>query len=438
MDKKTGVIRVSANAVDTSGATGTLRWGSDPGAAVVDFFNAASCIDKGKAKKCELANPTTLASKTPPAGCTVHLAADGPFACQVWIGGCTPGPRIDCLFQTGNDVVFEGCNVHVIDGSGSTDGTTNGLGNLIVGYDENDGSQTKTGSHNLVVGSNHTYTAFAGFVAGVFNEIAGDYASVLGGARNVASGHWATVSGGSQNEASDGFASVSGGSGNLASGTNSSVSGGVLVEASGSNASASGCLAVEPDFNTAMFEGCDVHVRNGTGSTGGTVNGVGNLIVGYDEYDGSQTRGGSHNLVIGAEHSYTGYGGLVAGVGNTISRGYASVIGGEDNEAKGLGNTVLGGLSNVADGGFASVLGGEGNPASGPYAAVSGGFGNVASENWTSITGGVLNAASAWGASVSGGQSNTASGEESSISGGNSRSATGQYDWSAGGLWQDD
>lgn len=41
-----------------------------------------------------------------------------------------------CITTEGNDVVFNGCNVHIRDGSGDTEGPTNGLGNLIIGYNE--------------------------------------------------------------------------------------------------------------------------------------------------------------------------------------------------------------------------------------------------------------------------------------------------------------
>jgi hypothetical protein len=41
--------------------------------------------------------------------------------------------------------------VHIVDGTGDTDGPVNGLGNLIVGYDADFGD-TRTGSHNLVLG----------------------------------------------------------------------------------------------------------------------------------------------------------------------------------------------------------------------------------------------------------------------------------------------
>jgi hypothetical protein len=83
-----------------------------------------------------------------------------------------------------------------VDGSGTTDGTTNGLGNLIVGYNENVFAATRTGSHNLIIGVDHEYTSFAGLVAGWTNTISGPHATVSGGSSNVASGWAASVSGG--------------------------------------------------------------------------------------------------------------------------------------------------------------------------------------------------------------------------------------------------
>src|SRR5437868_1153983 len=40
---------------------------------------------------------------------------------------------IACMHAVGTDVFFEGCNVHIVSGAGSTDAAVNGLGNLIVG-----------------------------------------------------------------------------------------------------------------------------------------------------------------------------------------------------------------------------------------------------------------------------------------------------------------
>jgi hypothetical protein len=56
-----------------------------------------------------------------------------------------------------NKVVITGANLRIVNGLGSTD-TTNGVGNLIVGYNElrrdfgRFGEDDRTGSHNVVVG----------------------------------------------------------------------------------------------------------------------------------------------------------------------------------------------------------------------------------------------------------------------------------------------
>ncbi len=128
--------------------------------------------------------------------------------------------------------VIEGANVHVRSGSGSTpDGcgpaapgfpnceSLTGLGNLIVGYNDQRPSrlraalprEVRTGSHNLVVGDFHSYSSFAGFVAGSSNQVIGPNASVSGGHGNSASGASSAVSGGFRNEASGSTSSVSGG-----------------------------------------------------------------------------------------------------------------------------------------------------------------------------------------------------------------------------------
>ncbi|MGH7288214.1 MAG: hypothetical protein ACREI8_09390, partial [Myxococcota bacterium] len=62
-----------------------------------------------------------------------------------------------------------GVNVQVVSGSGATEGLVNGLGNLIVGYNEDVAQNTciprvgcvnppaiRTGSHNLVIGAEHS------------------------------------------------------------------------------------------------------------------------------------------------------------------------------------------------------------------------------------------------------------------------------------------
>ena len=129
-------------------------------------------------------------------------------------------------------LTFSGMNVQVVDGDGPypddhvLDRAPNGLGNLIVGYNEDFRGNDRTGSHNLVVGRDHAYTSLGGVVAGRRNTISGQFAAVTGGGSNTASGHAASVSGGASNTASSSAASVSGGLGNEASGLQSSVSGG--------------------------------------------------------------------------------------------------------------------------------------------------------------------------------------------------------------------
>jgi hypothetical protein len=131
---------------------------------------------------------------------------------------------------TGPHLIIEGANVHVQSGSGGTSDACDvldpgwpncesltGLGNLIIGYNEQVGQgpplphEVRTGSHNIVVGRGHSYSSFGGFVAGSLNRIVGPNSSVAGGHFNTASGLSSTVCGGNQNEASGETSSVSGG-----------------------------------------------------------------------------------------------------------------------------------------------------------------------------------------------------------------------------------
>jgi hypothetical protein len=167
------------------------------------------------------------------------------------------------------NIIFSGANIHIESGSGATDdhGTSTGLGNLIIGYDEDPinpltGDSTlglptimqtsgfpsplnpgdRGGSHNLVIGGGNRFTqaAFGGFVAGERNTINNFGASIAGGFFNSASGLFTSVSGGIRNGASGLFASVSSGGLNAATATDASVSGGFENSATGDAASVSG------------------------------------------------------------------------------------------------------------------------------------------------------------------------------------------------------
>lgn len=162
-----------------------------------------------------------------------------------------------------------------------------------------------------------------------------------------------------------------------------------------------------PGGTTIRFSGVNLQIVNGIGNTE-SINGLGNLIVGYNEADrvGDMVltdKSGSHNIVSGWENSYASFGGLVVGRRNIISNAYASVSGGIDNRATGYASSVSGGSDNWATN-FTS--------------SVSGGFGNFATGHSSSVTGGELNLASGFASSVHGGRTNYARGGNTSILGG--------------------
>ncbi|MBI3909848.1 MAG: hypothetical protein HY320_02830 [Armatimonadetes bacterium] len=143
--------------------------------------------------------------------------------------------------REGNDIFLTGANLHIRNGLGATNGNpaepwnpnpgvtkTNGLGNLIVGYNEarGYGHDDRSGSHNIVVGSFHRFSSYGGLVAGSAHTISGPSASVTGGEFNTASGPFASISGGQCNTASGYCSSISGGLAHSASGAVSSISGG--------------------------------------------------------------------------------------------------------------------------------------------------------------------------------------------------------------------
>jgi hypothetical protein len=209
--------------------------------------------------------------------------------------------------REGNEVFITGANLHIVNGLGRTDcgpeeepipDCPNGLGNLIVGYNElRDLSgcdpedpfckNTRTGSHNVVVGRGHNFSRFGGLVVGLLNTISGDFAVVSGGQENTASGSRSVASGGAVNTASGDLATVSGGQGNTASGISAAVSSGTSNTAS--------------DFAAAVS----------------------------------------------------------GGAGNTASDAFSVVSGGSNNTASGVVAVVSGGFSNTASGELAAVSGGQ-------------------------------------------------------------------------------
>jgi len=144
--------------------------------------------------------------------------------------------KLQFVTVAGTEMYITGANLNVRNGLGATDVVPNGLGNLIVGYNENDGnwfdprqSLPRSGSHNIVVGRGHGYSSFGGLVVGLRSLITAPFASVSGGFANLASADHASVSGGQNNVATGFAASVSGGRQHFVAGSFASVSGGVAI-----------------------------------------------------------------------------------------------------------------------------------------------------------------------------------------------------------------
>jgi hypothetical protein len=230
--------------------------------ANVEFGNQVKTLETSEANlQTEVnslqASNTTLKSELA-AVQSNHALALGPFV------SVNPNSEIGVA---GPNITFTGANIHIVSGSGSTydKGAPRGLGNLIIGYDEDPinalagdavaglpimqtaGSPSQLqpgdrgGSHNLIIGGGNRFTrsAFGGFVAGERNTVAGIGASVSGGYLNGAN-FYGSVSGGLRNTVNGVFSSVSGGLLNNSSGELSSITGGYINEADGTCATVTG------------------------------------------------------------------------------------------------------------------------------------------------------------------------------------------------------
>jgi hypothetical protein len=112
--------------------------------------------------------------------------------------------------------------------------------------------------------------------------------------------------------------------------------------------------------NEIFITGANLHLVNGLGSTDCTdeqgqeipdcPNGLGNLFVGYneprpplEEEEVENIRTGSHNVVVGQQHNFSRFGGIVVGFNSEISGDFSSVCGGGANTASGRAASVSGG-----------------------------------------------------------------------------------------------
>ena len=105
------------------------------------------------------------------------------------------------LERPDGDFVFTGGNVQILNGQGDTS-TTNGKGNLIIGYNEerSAGGHVRTGSHNLVLGRGNDYSSYYGIVNGAANKIFSKGAVILSGLGNSVTGPYSVVVSGAWNE----------------------------------------------------------------------------------------------------------------------------------------------------------------------------------------------------------------------------------------------
>ena len=190
---------------------------------------------------------------------------------------------------------------------------------------------------------------------------------------------------------------------------------------------------------TIRFTGVNVQIVNGLGVTNGnlnnpdsytdyTVNGLGNLIVGYDEFrsSGGNNKSGSHNIVGGTKAWYSAFGSLVTGRQGKVTAPWAVVVGGNTNTADGVTSAVIGGDGNFATGLKAIVVGGRSNQSTYIWSTIVGGRNNVANGAKACIIGGQYNVATGNTSTINGGSKNrtTATGVLSSVMGGQTNYAT--------------
>lgn len=154
---------------------------------------------------------------------------------------------------------------------------------------------------------------------------------------------------------------------------------------------------------TVRLSGVNLQVVNGLGTTD-TTNGVGNVIVGYNQLGinpNGDDRTGSHYFVGGTGSSYSGSGGIIVGLRSTSTNNYG----------------VTFGTNNITSGLVASTLGG---------------YGNTSSFNGSVCVGGAWNEASSFDTVAVGGQFNVASGNAACVTGGGGVTASAPVSWATG------
>ena len=176
-------------------------------------------------------------------------------------------------------------------------------------------------------------------------------------------------------------------------------------------------VSIEDD-QTLLISGVNLQVVNGAGSTS-AVNGLGNVIVGYNESDSLTTeRGGSHNLVMGRWNQYGSFSGIAHGLRNSVLNDESAVIAGSNNVVSGVRSAVFGGDQNTASGNKVVAMGGAENEAKGSVTSILGGSSNVSDGTASVIVGGAANQTLGNRTAVLGGGSNVSNGHVGVVVGG--------------------
>jgi hypothetical protein len=89
------------------------------------------------------------------------------------------------MFVSGTDTIFRGTNVYIQKGAAAGDVSVNGLGNLIIGFNNpRPEFNTRSGSHNIIYGDGVNYTGHHNLIGGYINSLGGNYNAILSGRYN--------------------------------------------------------------------------------------------------------------------------------------------------------------------------------------------------------------------------------------------------------------
>lgn len=219
-------------------------------------------------------------------------------------------------------IEISGANLRIVNGLGSTE-DKNGLGNLIIGYNDGLGvfscsipsydNQTdcqdnggswhgnfRTGSHNVVFGAANSYTSTASLVAGATNAVHG-VSQIAGGDHNIIEGYSGkSVVFGANNRVEGEQSAILGGSDNLMTGNMSTISGGSANTIKGymSSITAGDNNVIEANSFVSSITGGSSNTIEGL--YGNTISG-GNLNRIVDDAESNTISGGDRITLDGIE-----------------------------------------------------------------------------------------------------------------------------------------